>query len=83
MSHITGLFSRRVFNLEGILCGPVGDGTVSRLFLRVGEDRRLAQLIKELERLVDVRDVRLRHDIEADRFDPDRIVSAAAIESPA
>ena len=28
MSHITGLFSRRGFNLDGILCGKIDDGTL-------------------------------------------------------
>ena len=26
MSHVVGLFSRRSYNVEGILCLPVGDG---------------------------------------------------------
>ena len=25
MSHVVGLFSRRAYNVEGILCLPVGD----------------------------------------------------------
>ena len=70
MSHITGLFSRRAFNLEGILCGAVGDGRKSRMFLMVDEDRRLAQLIKELERLHDTLAVNLRHDVDHHIFDP-------------
>lgn len=70
MSHITGLFSRRAFNLEGILCGPVGDGRQSRMFLMVNEDRRLAQLLKELERLYDVIEVRLRQDVDDSIFAP-------------
>ena len=73
MSHITGLFSRRGFNLEGILCGPLRDRSQSRMFLMVNEDRRLAQLIKELEKLYDVLDVRLRQDVDASVFDPARI----------
>ena len=27
MSHVVGLFSRRAYNVEGILCMPVGDGS--------------------------------------------------------
>ena len=30
MSHVVGLFSRRAYNVEGILCLPVGDGSISR-----------------------------------------------------
>ncbi len=70
MSHITGLFSRRAFNLEGILCGTVGDGMCSKMLLMVNEDRRLAQLLKELGNLHDVHSVRLRHDVNESIFDP-------------
>jgi len=57
MSHITGLFARRGFNVDGILCMPIGDGTQSSIWLRVQEDERLAQLEKQLEKLVDVIEV--------------------------
>ena len=70
MSHITGLFARRAFNLDGILCGAIGDGARSRMFLLVNEDRRLSQLIKELDKLHDVLSVGLRHDVNESIFDP-------------
>lgn len=35
MSHITGLFARRAFNLEGILCAQIGDGSTSKMYLLV------------------------------------------------
>ncbi|MGL5352690.1 MAG: ACT domain-containing protein, partial [Clostridium sp.] len=38
MSHITGLFARRAYNLEGILCGEVGDGSTSKIYLLVKND---------------------------------------------
>ncbi|MBU4054500.1 MAG: acetolactate synthase small subunit [Proteobacteria bacterium] len=66
MSHITGLFSRRAFNLEGIICGPVGDGTQSRMILLVNKNHRLDQMIKQLEKLYDVLAVSIRED-------PDRV----------
>lgn len=72
MSHICGLFARRAFNLEGILCGPVGDATHSVILLLVNEDRRLNQLVRELERLYDVDSVRLRDDVDEGVFDPSR-----------
>lgn len=37
MSHVSGLFSRRAWNVEGILCMPVGDGRESRIWLLVNE----------------------------------------------
>lgn len=61
MSHVVGLFSRRAYNVEGILCLPVGDGAQSRIWLLVNEDARLAQMIKQVEKLEDVRAVRRHH----------------------
>lgn len=60
MSHVVGLFSRRAYNVEGILCLPVDDGKQSRIWLLVNEDTRLAQMIKQVEKLEDVIAVR-RH----------------------
>ncbi len=60
MSHVVGLFSRRAFNVEGILVMPVGDGAASRIWLLVNEDARLDQMIRQLEKLEDVLAVR-RH----------------------
>ena len=60
MSHIVGLFSRRAYNVEGILCMPVGTGRTSRIWLTVNEDARLEQMIRQIEKLEDVLVVR-RH----------------------
>lgn len=60
MSHVVGLFSRRAYNVEGILVMPVGSGDTSRIWLLVNEDLRLAQMIKQVEKLEDVLAVR-RH----------------------
>ena len=57
MSHITGLFSRRGFNLEGILCAPVGGGADSAMYLMVRNDERLEQIVKQLGKLYDVKSV--------------------------
>jgi len=54
MSHVCSLFARRAFNVEGILCMPVGDGWQSRMWLQVNEDTRLEELIKQLQKLEDV-----------------------------
>lgn len=54
MSHICGLFSRRAFNVDGILCLPIGDGNTSRIWLRVNEDQRLDQMTKQMLKLEDV-----------------------------
>jgi len=57
MSHVCGLFSRRAYNVEGILCMPVGDGRQSRIWLLVNEDQRLHQMIEQVLKLEDVLDV--------------------------
>ena len=60
MSHVVGLFSRRAYNVEGILVMPVGSGETSRIWLLVNEDERLDQMVKQIEKLEDVLAVR-RH----------------------
>ena len=60
MSHVCGLFARRAYNVEGILCMPVGDGAVSRIWLLVNEDDRLEQVMRQVRKLEDVSEVR-RH----------------------
>ncbi|KAF7599680.1 MAG: acetolactate synthase isozyme 1 small subunit [Candidatus Dactylopiibacterium carminicum] len=57
MSHVCGLFARRAFNVEGILCMPTGDGDESRIWLLVLDDSRLPQMVAQLEKLEDVRSV--------------------------
>lgn len=54
MSHICGLFSRRAYNLEGIVCVPIGAGEVSRMWLQVNEELKLEQVIKQVQKLPDV-----------------------------
>ncbi|MBL8428402.1 MAG: acetolactate synthase small subunit [Dechloromonas sp.] len=63
MSHVVGLFSRRSYNVEGILCLPVGDGRQSRIWLLVNEDQRLAQMMKQVGKLEDVIAIR-RHNAD-------------------
>ena len=68
MSHITGLFARRAFNLDSILCTPVGDGAESRMLLQLADTPRLSQIERQLEKLQDVKSVRLRPDLTARVF---------------
>jgi acetolactate synthase-1/3 small subunit len=63
MSHITGLFARRAFNLEAIACCPVGDGSTSTVLLLVADEPRLEQVERQLEKLHDVLSVRHRSDL--------------------
>lgn len=57
MSHICGLFARRAFNVDGILCLPTADGVRSALLLAVKDDERIEQLMKQLLKLEDVIEV--------------------------
>ncbi|WP_244835428.1 acetolactate synthase small subunit [Clostridium sp. BJN0001] len=68
MSHITGLFTRRAFNLEGILCARIGDGSTSKIYLLVKNDFILEQIIKQLEKLYDVLEVKLHQDFNYSIF---------------
>ncbi len=54
MSHVVGLFARRACNVEGILCLPIGDGRLSRIWLLLNEDARLPQMVKQVDKLEDV-----------------------------
>jgi len=60
MSHVVGLFARRRYNVEGILCLPLDDGAQSDIWLLVNEDERLPQVMRQAEKLADVRAVRRR-----------------------
>ncbi|AKL14409.1 Acetolactate synthase isozyme 1 small subunit [Phytobacter ursingii] len=54
MTHVCGLFARRAFNVEGILCLPIKDSEHSRIWLLVNDDQRLEQMISQIEKLEDV-----------------------------
>jgi acetolactate synthase-1/3 small subunit len=57
--HVCGLFSRRAFQVEGLVRVPGGDGQ-SRIWLLVNENQRLDQLVKQLLKLEDVQNVECR-----------------------
>lgn len=67
MSHVCGLFARRAYNLEGILVMPLPGRDRSRIWLLVNETERLEQVIRQVEKLVDVHGVR-RHHADHDVF---------------
>jgi acetolactate synthase-1/3 small subunit len=58
MYHICGLFSRRAYNVEGILCLSIGSGQQSRVWLLLNADQSLEQIIKQVAKLEDVLNVR-------------------------
>jgi acetolactate synthase-1/3 small subunit len=75
MSHITGHFARRGFNLEAIVCVPVDDGATSSILLLVADEPRLDQVERQLAKLYDVLLVRHRPDLGPGFFS--RLVPAA------
>nr|WP_324022211.1 ACT domain-containing protein [Pantoea sp. JZ29] len=54
MSHICGLFSRRAFNVEGILCIPSERDGTSIILIQVTQSVSLEQVIRQLRKLEDV-----------------------------
>ncbi len=68
MSKVTGLFSRRSFNLDGILCSQMENAGKSKIFLLVRESACLDQVVKQLEKLYDIHTVSLHNDYALDIF---------------
>ena len=60
MSHVCGLFSRRAFNVEAILCLPEPDPAVSRIWLLVNAGQVLDQILAQTRKLDDVLKAELR-----------------------
>jgi acetolactate synthase-1/3 small subunit len=59
LSRVSGLFSRRGFNIDSLTVGETGDPSISRMTIAVtGDDAVLEQIVKQLEKLVDVIAVR-------------------------
>lgn len=59
LSRITGLFSRRGFNIDSLAVGVTEDKTVSRMTIVVeGDAYTVEQLEKQLNKVVDVIKVR-------------------------
>ncbi|MCL6417328.1 acetolactate synthase small subunit [Aestuariirhabdus sp. Z084] len=55
LSRIVGLFAQRNYNIESLNVAPTEDPTLSRLTLTtIGEDQKIEQITKQLNKLVDV-----------------------------
>ena len=60
LSRISGLFSRRGYNIDSLTVGVTADPRYSRMTIASsGDDLTLEQIGKQLEKLVDVRDVKI------------------------
>lgn len=59
LSRISGLFSRRGYNIESITAGVTADPRYSRItIVASGDDEILEQIEKQVRKLVDVRDIK-------------------------
>ena len=55
LTHVAGLFSARGFNIDSLAVGETHDPSVSRMTIVVhGDDRIVEQIIKQLNKLIDV-----------------------------
>lgn len=55
LSRVSGLFSARAFNIESLTVAPTEDPSISRMTLvTIGSDEIVEQIIKQLNKLVDV-----------------------------
>ena len=59
LSRISGLFSRRGYNIESITAGGTADPRYSRItIVATGDDEVLEQIEKQVGKLVDVKDIK-------------------------
>ncbi|NMB78541.1 MAG: acetolactate synthase small subunit [Methanomicrobiales archaeon] len=55
LSRVTGLFSRRGFNIESLAVGPCEIPGMSRITIMViADDNKIEQIMKQLNKLIDV-----------------------------
>jgi len=55
LSRVSGLFSARGYNIESLTVAPTNDSTLSRMtIVTKGDDRKIDQIEKQLNKLVDV-----------------------------
>ena len=60
LSRVSGLFSRRGFNIERLAVGPTLDPEVSRITIAVlGDDAHIEQLVQQLYKLICVQKVQV------------------------
>ncbi len=58
LSRISGLFSRRGYNIESITAGTTADSKITRItIVATGDETILQQIEKQVAKLVDVRDI--------------------------
>lgn len=60
LSRVSGLFSRRAYNIDSVTVGMTADPKYSRMTVVCrGDEMVLQQIINQLKKLVDVRDIKI------------------------
>lgn len=58
LTRVAGLFSRRGYNIESLAVGETHEETISRMTIVVdGDDQVIEQVVKQLDKLIDVIDI--------------------------
>ena len=66
LSRISGLFSRRGYNIESITAGVTADPRFTRItIVTSGDEEILAQIEKQVAKLVDIRDI---HELKPEKI---------------
>jgi len=88
LSRVSGLFSRRGYNIDSLTVGETDDTSISRMTIAVsGDERVLEQIVKQVGKLVDVIAVReldnsscLRREIMLVKISTDEKTRPAVLE---
>jgi acetolactate synthase-1/3 small subunit len=88
LSRVSGLFSRRGYNIDSLTVGETDDPTISRMTIAVsGDERVLEQIVKQVGKLIDVIIVReleplscLKREIMLIKTSADEKTRAAVLE---
>ena len=80
LTRIAGLFSGRGYNIDTLNVGPTEDPATSRMTIVTrGDDATLEQIVKQLEKLVDVLEVQ---DYHADEYiDRELVLVKVSVDS--
>ncbi len=62
LNRVSGMFSRRGYNIDSLTVGVTADPRYSRMtIVSSGDEQILEQITKQLEKMVDVRDLKVLH----------------------
>jgi len=60
LSRVSGLFSRRGYNIDSLTVGQTSDPQFSRMtVVSIGDEDTLDQIVKQLRKLEDVKDIKV------------------------